>query len=145
MATKHQLKTFAHHQAAHAVAHYYLKIGFKSVTLENSEPHFTSIKGRGAYTEAHIIACYAGMYAQRKAGHRGRMTHNSVVDFELGAEMWDDCADDDHLCDILQRQLAQRRAEVLVELHWPDIQKVAQALLDRKRLSHAEVVKAIRV
>jgi hypothetical protein len=71
------------------------------------------------------------------------MTWNSVVDHKACQEMWDEVGDADGLCAMLQGQLARRRAEVLVELHWRDIQEVAQALLARKRLSHAEVLQVI--
>jgi len=141
--TPHQLKTFAHHQAGHAVACCYLKVAFKRVTIDSDEPHFITNKKRGAYSESQIIATYAGEYAQRKSGRRGRMTANSVEDHVACRVMRDDFSDQDSLCDMLQGRLLRRRAELFVDLRWEDIQVVALGILERKRLTHAEVVKVL--
>jgi hypothetical protein len=141
MATATEL---AHDRAGHAVALCNLDIDFEYVTIESDAfPHVATDTGDEVYTEGEIVARYAGPIAQRKYCPRGCWYKDNAVDFATAEEMLDEVADADAQCRRLHKRLLWRRAEVLVYLHWADIQAVAQALLDRQRLSHSEVTQAI--
>lgn len=151
----------AHHEAGHAVLQFCLNLGCVQVTIvPDHEKGFAGVANHGgewptdedaeqlrtfaeeAFFLRHAIADYAGAEACRRAGY---------TDWRLGA-------DDDYrnAMDMVNRithdaesirhldAIARRRAVVLVEYYWPEIEAVATALLESKTLTGEDVSRIVR-
>lgn len=152
----HDLRHTAYHEAGHAVLIFFLSLGCQQVTIvpdyEDGISGFAKNSGEWPidddaeqlriYAEEtfllrHAISCYAGAEACRRAGEK---------DWRLGADNDYQSAnnmihkitqDDESIRHLLA--LAQRRTIVLVEHYWPEIEVVANALLESKTLTGKEV------
>jgi hypothetical protein len=163
---RNALSTTAHHEAGHAVAAYYLGQSIRHASIqpkEGSRGHvlhyplkFASQHGefddslRGIHrAECRIIICLAGPLAQRKFAPRSQWRAGGGGMFETGSD-FDTVADfliriggADQKARELYSALLWRRAELLVDLRWKEIQAVAADLLEHRRLTARGVKSAI--
>lgn len=160
MARNNELAT-AYHEAGHAVVAFYLCIAFKYVTIIpgkgcfghlKPKPLFRSSENPGVIcrlfhdnkydrvrrkAEKNATVLMAGMEAQRRfrpssvRSYHGTKDDTDVLDyleyFAADKELW-----------FWQKQL-RAQAKNLIASHWPAVEAVAAALLERKRLTGDEV------
>ena len=152
---KDRLADTAHHEAAHAVAALYLRVKIKHVTIipkADSLGHLRSAVVRwttdGMFddsvrgidrAERHIVVFYAGPFASRKYSPRSRWRAGGSSDFESAALLFSHICGADGKYQLLYSKLLWRRAELMVELHWKEVQHLAAALLKSKTLDANEV------
>lgn len=150
----------AHHEAGHAVLQFCLKLGVEQATIVPDYEEGTGgaswhggefptdvdaeqlrMFAEEAFFLRHAIANYAGAEACRRAGY---------TDWRLGAD-----SDYRNAMDMVNRithdaesirhldAIARRRAVVLVEYYWPEIEAVATALLESKTLTGEDVSRIV--
>jgi hypothetical protein len=157
---KHDLADTAHHEAAHAVAAFYLRVKIKHVTIEpnaDSLGHLrTSVMRLGSgglfddslrgvdRAERLIVVFYAGPLASRKFSPRSHWRAGGEVDFDTASLLFTHISSSDEKCRSLYWRLLWRRAEVLVETHWKEVRHLALALLKHKTLDSERVGDEIR-
>jgi len=148
------------HEAAHAVASYYLLTPLKYATIvrkgrivghtrqrvvrfDRAGVFDKSPRGRDR-AERHILVALAGMLAQGRLAPDPRWLRGSNGDAELAMKLFWHISDRDAEARDLYLSLLYRRTELLVENHWKDILAVARTLVQRKTLSAAEIADVIR-
>jgi ATP-dependent Zn protease len=146
----------AYHEAGHAVLHVYLALGCEQVTIipnyENGEAGFAKHQGEfpkdedaeslrlyaeDAFWLRHAIAMYAGAEASRRAGKEDWRA-GADNDYYNAEDAINQITDDEESIRCLYN-LAMRRAVVLVEHYWPEIEALATALLKSRTLTGNEV------
>lgn len=151
----------AHHEAGHAVLQFCLNLGVKQVTIvpdyedgsagaswhEGEFPTDEDAEQLRMYAEEafflrHAIADYAGGEAGRRAGDADWRV-GAESDYREAREMVERITHDAESIRHLDA-LAQRRAVVLVEHYWPEIEAVATALLESKTLTGEDVGRIAR-
>jgi hypothetical protein len=151
------LRVTAIHEAGHAVASFYLHVKIKAVTIipaKDSLGKLThppirfardgefddSVRGIDR-AERHVMVYWAGPLAQRRFAPRSRWRIAASSDFAGMSELFSRIQGADDRAAILYGKLLHRRAQLLVDLRWKDIEAVADALLEHKTLD-AEGVRA---
>ena len=159
--TATQAEQIAYHESAHAVVHHCfghpiasIEIGDNTgrcVLLPEYEEHFnTSGVVEVARRESlcrYIMACCAGKCAMdRWHGYKADSDHNwkqsddykQALSYALEINQGDSVG-----AELLVKWLA-RRAELLVERYWSRIDALAFALLDKEKLSGAEISEILK-
>ena len=148
------LEEVAHHEAAHAVLHFFQQLPVRRITIQPEVGSLGYVEIRRPqwfvtpetpvqedrqriYAEREIIALYAGRIAQakyaRKRIHRGYESDEyQIADIASSVISLDDETRYPFL--IYCRKLSAS----LVERYWPYIEAVAQALVERKQLRPAQ-------
>ena len=153
---KDRLANIAHHEAAHAVAAYHLHIKIKHVSIVTTADWLGIVRTSAARlasrlgefddsvrgidrAERHIVVFYAGAIASRKysPGSHWRATGSS--DFDVAAMLFGHICGADAKYQLLYSKLLWRRAELVVDLHWREVQYLAAALLKHKSLDADQV------
>ena len=153
------LRNTAHHEAAHAVAAFHLRQPVRRATIvakADSHGHVLhrSLKfGRhgefdrtlsGVHrAESRIVVCYAGPIASRKLHPKSQWRVGGRGDFESASGYLAHLEDNDKKCNDLYKKLLWRRAELLVNRRWKDIQAVAAALLKHRTIDADGIRSAI--
>jgi hypothetical protein len=133
-----QRANHAHHEAGHAVASFYLGIKFKYVTIVEDKETFGHVRNsnvrwapQGLFddsvkgidrAERYIISLFAGPLASRKFHPGGRWRVGGAGDFRSINELLFRIAGEDPECQRLYYKLLRRRAELLVEHRWKEIE-----------------------
>src|ERR1019366_5017556 len=97
-----------------------------------------------ARAERHIVVCFAGPLASRKFQPRSRWRRTGTQDFETALELFYRIVvgpDQEYM--ERYHGLLWRRAELLIDYHWEEIQAVAADLLKHGTLDEAAVRAAI--
>jgi hypothetical protein len=156
----------AYHEAGHTVAAAYLSQAFSKVSIignataagyvVNEDPGPKILEAWGAgdrddarvvqWIERSLIVTLAGAIAQRRFSPRSDwrqgMGHAKLAvpgsDIQTVIRRIDDLGHRGKVAATYQAYL-EARAEALVAAHWPEIQKVAEALLEHKTLDVDEV------
>jgi hypothetical protein len=147
------------HEAGHAVAAFYLRHRVRKVTIVPTgdalghvrhNPIMFAKQGvfddslRGiARAETRIIILYAGPIAHRRFRPKSPWKLGGTSDFDLASKLMSHLEGPDYKCNRLYDRLLWRRAELLVDLRWRDINAVAKALLRHRTLNAREVNAAI--
>lgn len=140
------------HEAGHAVAHYFLRVPIRHVTIvedEDNDGHVLALRSliappadesstrylrwvEGA--EQQITICFSGMLAQIKQDARSLRSFHSHSDRRKAVEIASHIVGDGP---VLQKYIDFRYevARALVELRWPQIVDVADELMQRRTLS----------
>jgi hypothetical protein len=157
-------KRTAIHEAGHATLHVVLSLGCKQVTIESvgnaggwathggefpegDEAEKLRLCAEGEFWLRHAVALYAGAEAVRRAGYKnwrdGAGSDDSVgSDIYVATDCINKITDDADSINLLYR-LAKKRAAILVDYYWPEIEKLASALLDTPTLSGDKVNKIV--
>ena len=141
----------AYHEAGHAVAAILLDC-LRSVTItsrhsghthvdtpENMNGHNPSFR---QWAKHRLVFCLAGMAAQRRAyppqGTTGEfgLLLEAMHDHDEAVRMITEL---NPPCPIVEAFIVQAEADVLIERHWHEIERVAEALMKRKTLAADEV------
>lgn len=148
------------HEAGHAVLHVILGIGCKSVTIVPDGEFAGAILHRGEHGHhddkvenllecaedsfwlRHAVASYAGAEALHRSG---------ISNYQVGAEQdmrdvtdaIEQITSDAETIDALYI-VAKRRCLALVEHYWPEIDRVAKALVDSRTLTGEQVGTIVR-
>ncbi len=94
--------------------------------------------------EKYIVGSYAGPLASRKWAPRSRWRQMGASDFDSASEMLSRLAPHgDHEYNRLYHKLLWRRAELLVDLRWREIEAVADELMQKRTLDQEGVRAAI--
>lgn len=135
----------AHHEAAHAVLAHYLGIGLKSASITASEEdgYAGAVEDAGEWSEESeelrmlaeeafwlrmAIVRYAGAEGVRMLHPKSRWREGAGNDYQWAAIALEKITVDEESLRCLHR-LAMRRARILVEHYWPEIQALATELL----------------
>jgi|SRR5579883_2758856 len=148
--TDRRERNTAIHEAGHAVASFYLQQRIRRATIVPDSDSLGHVKHtplqfgsngvfddslRGvARAEARILICYAGPLAERKFQPRSRWRLHGGADFENAGELMARLQGTDAEYNRLYAALLWRRAELIVDLRWKDINAVADALLAHRTL-----------
>src|SRR5712664_3778156 len=159
MNTKKRLTRTAYHEAGHAVIQIKLDIGVKKVTIvpnpktdtlgysrQASKPPSEGAAQwrRDSYWLRLAVVFYAGREAEKRAGYKNWRRGSETDERMAGDLMYEITAGADLQARSLFFELAERRAFVLVKLHWVEIEAVAKALLTEKTLTGDQVKTAPR-
>lgn len=158
MSLEEEKERTATHEAGHAVLHLVLGLGTKEATIipnyeEGSAGH--AIHG-GEWAEAgsdaetmrmlaeetfwmrHAVAAYAGAEAVKQILEAPDADEGAESDKRAAADAINKITDDPESCELMF-DLTQRRCALLVEYYRPEIEAVAQALLDHDTRSGEDV------
>jgi hypothetical protein len=150
-------RAVAYHEAGHAVAAYDLGLTPTLATIVPSSEFNGRVLHRNPLrhirldfdgsdrtrlrAERVIMILLAGPLAQRRAGHRSPQ-YGGGDDFPKAAALAMHVCGSDEQVDAFLKWL-NVRARAILELRWPDVERVAQALLDRNTLRSREIVAVI--
>ena len=161
---KHERIAIAHHEAGHAVIQWHLGLSPTTVTIcpgdgslgrsehAKVETPFDGGEPSTAVMNKMILSTLAGPLAEgRITGEDPYRTHagldgenairgsdlDTVTDLLTRVASMDDCESGAAF------DAVEREAQRLVELHWQDIQRVAEKLLEATTLTGRELVRAI--
>jgi hypothetical protein len=84
--------------------------------------------------EKRIVICYAGPLASRKFQPRSRWKLGGSGDFDTARMLMAHLQGPDDKYNTLYSKLLWRRAELLVDFRWPEINAVAEALIEHRTL-----------
>ena len=140
------LEATAYHEAGHAVAAVFQAVRFEYVTIEadptRGNAGHIARSFRKPKTLEHFYAdgvmTMAGEAAQRRFRSSSVRRHHSGGDREAAVDLALRAGCDGPQAELLVK-LWGLKAEALVEMRWPQISQVALALIDRRRLTEAEV------
>jgi hypothetical protein len=142
-------KATAYHEAGHAVACFMMNVKMKSATIIPDKESDTAghvdhenmfrglnpeveLTGRARLQiERSIIICLAGFAAQRRYNKRSWRNYHGQSDFTYAVNLAS-YVDGDAKGASQFLKWVQFRAERLVERHWTEVRRVAQALLKHK-------------
>jgi ATP-dependent Zn protease len=138
----------AYHEAGHAVVAYRLGVEVEHVTIvpdHFSRGHFAfgdlfCARGLGsdrANLERAIKICLAGPLAQRRFRRRSYCRRNGRQDYDCATGLARYLVGSAGEREFVRYQ--ERCTKVLVDHYWSEIERVAQALLERDQLSGVEV------
>jgi ATP-dependent Zn protease len=144
----------AYHEAGHAVLRSHFDLPIRRVTIRCDRETAGKVEGKGALylrgidieiTPAkqerifrRIMVCLAGEVAQAKFSKRSVRNWHASSDHQKAADFALRVSGDDEGAALLLRWL-MHRTKNMVEVRWPQIQKLASALLEREVLSGDEV------
>jgi hypothetical protein len=152
-----QLERTAYHEAGHVMAHFRLHVVFRYVTIIPAEgflgcvrtyPHgrkFREHIENGDYTlrerdrlENDIVIYFAGNEAEKK--YCGRYNHQGATsDRHNSIDLAGYIAGEGEALEAYLRWLRLRARDLIANsLNWKAVQMVAEALLERKTLTHEE-------
>jgi ATP-dependent Zn protease len=137
-------KIVAYHEGGHAIAALDLGWPIKSATIRKSRNYDgmvirakqSSFEGDAKFLANMVIAA-AGPFAQ------GRFAPDSGWGMELLGEVMDAACELGGEPPNRVFEVAEQTAKDLVERRWPAIERIAQMLLDRTKLSGAEIEAAV--
>ena len=138
------LAATAHHEAGHAFAAILRGMRFDHVAIETgdiSSGHVRFLKPtHGVERMFHVqaIVAMAGEAAQRRFNPRSVRRHHGDGDREGVANYALENGGGSQKVVSLMVKLWEQQARELVENYWPQVQEIAAALLERRRLSEAE-------
>jgi hypothetical protein len=143
-----QRQATAYHEAGHVVVAYRLGAEVEHVTIvpdHFSRGHFTHgdlfcARGLGsdrANLERAMKICLAGPLAQKRFRPRSYCRRNGRQDYDCASGLARYLAGSAGEREFLRYQ--ERRTKVVVDHFWSDIDRIAQALLERDELSGTEV------
>lgn len=133
----------AHHEAGHAIAAIHYNVRFEKVTIKPDEVSAGHVmlmgRARGmAQMHARGVVALAGEAAQRRFNSRSVRLHHAVGDRDAVITYAEaNCGSARQMQALVN--LWQVQAEEVVEMRWPEIARVAAALLDQRTLSHVDV------
>jgi len=157
--TPAQRRATAYHEAGHAVIGEALGVHMKTTSIVPGEGFDGQVRfrrvlrasdldgsGNGDRTrlriERQIMVSYAGEAAQRRHRPRSVRPHHYQSDYQIIADLLRSLWAPGPSADAFAKWLALRTAE-MVALHWPQIKRVAAALMERGSLSGEEVREAM--
>jgi ATP-dependent Zn protease len=145
----------AYHEAGHVVACVKLGFPFSQVAMVHGQPgelggfvehaHFTPPFWPAAEVKRYWRRAIKMMMAGYAA--EGLFLGQAWIDLEHPQSDWFCAKDLAHFCgDDAEAVLMEglRSVERLIAAHWPSVQAVAEALLERQTLTREEAIKAIR-
>jgi ATP-dependent Zn protease len=160
MTTTQETECIAFHEASHAVVHYYFKLPVFSVEIEQttgrcvpppdwpvtlSKERAWKLAHREALMQLIVGACSGKAAMDRWYNYKSESDHNwkQSDDYKTAFKHALQINNGDH--EGAERLMAwlERRAELLVEQHWPQIHKLAFALLEREKITGPELNKII--
>lgn len=148
----------AHHQAAHAVVAFHLRRKIHDVWISSTEvddshgncrhvnPLYGKTNGadnnaRANWVAEEILIALSGPEAERRCNPRRKMARSDREKIEAFFNAADPPFPQREKERILQ--LAKRETAILVRKHWPSIERVAAALLQRGQLNGDEVERLV--
>jgi len=154
MTPAEEARMTAYHEAGHAVLAVILDLGPGRVTIEGDGVNAGVALDEGddprdedaqalyscapeAFRMRHAAGYYAGAHATRRAGYLN-WRDGAHQDYEAAHHVLDDFAPDEETVDALAK-LCERRAELLVECYWPEIEALALALVEHGTIEVDEV------
>jgi ATP-dependent Zn protease len=151
------IESTAFHEAGHAVLAHYLGVGLRLVTIDADEDSAGHIQDGGEWSEEAeelriladeaywlrmAISRYAGAEAVRRYAPRTKWKEGAGNDHYWAAIAIEKITADPRSVRALHAY-AQRQARLLVEHYWPEIQRLARALMKEKTLSGDDAKKLI--
>ena len=147
--------TTAYHEAGHAVAAFFLRTGFRRVTImSDGEAAGHSLDGAGGrfrgqpdcemtpairdYLERHIRVLLAGEIAQRRHSPRSVRRHHGESDRQRAVDLAFYINGDTRAVELYMRWLSCC-TEGFITTRWAAVEAVAQALAEHKTLSRGQV------
>jgi ATP-dependent Zn protease len=159
MKTPDPRRVTAIHEAGHAVLAVILDLGAGSVTIESDGVSAGIAHDDGdhprdedaealymcapeAFAMRHATTFYAGAHAVRRAGFSDWMS-GADQDYRSARHLAYDLTACPSSRDAIAK-LCERRAEILVDHYWPEIEAVAAALLERSTIDGDELRRIVR-
>lgn len=147
-------RLIAYHEAGHAVLAVILDLGPGKVSIESDgvnagiahddgdnprdeDSEVLYMSAPEAFKMRHATTFYAGALAARRAKYFN-WRDGADQDFAAAHGLADDITACPSSVDAI-RKLCERRAEILVEYYWPEIEAVAAALLERSTIEADEL------
>jgi hypothetical protein len=100
----------------------------------NKEGQFIRTPSAISRAESRIVICYAGPLASRKFQPRSKWRDGGTTDFGAATLLMGSLQGPDDEYNTLYAKLLWRRAELLVDFRWSEINAVADALLEHRTL-----------
>jgi hypothetical protein len=152
----HSRPATAYHEAGHAAAAWFLKIGLRSkgvsIVADDStagrcnarlrlpkSPEVNNSDRMRLRAERRTIFLLAGMESQRKYDPRSVRHYHAHIDYSNAVDLMSYFVHDDEELEVYLRLLVIRTRQ-LVALLWPRIQHLAGSLLERDSLTGTEAV-----
>ncbi len=154
--TPENLTRTAYHEAGHAVLQHALALGCKGVTIEleglstdfsETDDDVAALRSMAedAFSIRHAETCYAGALATRRWNPlRDDWQDGAVSDYRTARAWINNATLGDEQSSIHLEAYTQRRAEILVEHHWPEIDALAQWLLESGTLTGDDVRRLVK-
>lgn len=147
----------AYHEAGHAVAAYHFGVRVKSVTIQPTDDSLGAViharldrrtaemveygsitPGGREKVERMVVIVYAGGVAERQ--HKGRHNHRGAqLDYSTVINYIDKLSGSPEQTEAYLRWLYIRTVDLVTNVLWPEIEVVAQALLEYRTLSGDEL------
>jgi ATP-dependent Zn protease len=150
----------AYHEAGHAVACYFIGVKVRSATIVADKDqgflgyvrHENMFRGlrpdielsdrARLQIERRIIMSLAGFSAQRRFNKKSWRSYHGRSDFRFAVDLASHIVFDGAGMTAFLNWL-QYRSDALIKLRWPEVARVARALLESKTMTGAEIVEVI--
>lgn len=146
------IQATAYHEAGHVVVTLHEKEQVESVSIAGRMTHTNPLRGIDvewddspqirSRTESLIRICLAGPIAQKRFNPHGFRKHHAEHDWEEATNLVLYLGGDEETTNACLQQLENQTHDI-IDRHWKHVGAVAEALLEQKKLSGAQVKEII--